>query len=126
MSTPKEETWSRDNEEFRYDSLGDLLDNFGDELNVGDVVYVGEAHRPKAGDLIDADDVIETISNRGYDYGGEHADGFPEVDKAATEELDALLRAWVDKHCLPANFYQVTNVREYVLTAEDLSDTEAA
>ena len=125
MSERKEEAWSRDNEEFRYDSLGDLLDNFGDELSVGDVVYVGDAHRPEADDLISADDVIETISTRGYDFGGEHADGFPEVDKDAEAELDALLHAWVEKHCLPANFYQVTNVREYVLTAEDLN-AEAA
>lgn len=121
MSDHKEEAWSRSKDDgFSHDSLGDLLDNYGDELNVGDTVYVGEAHRPTASDLCSASDIIDMIGERGHDIGGEYADDFPSVSKEAEAELEALLHGWVDKHCLPANFYEVKNVREYVLTADDL------
>jgi len=115
------ECWSRDGEEFRYDSLGDLLDNWGEELKPGDIVHVGTAKRPTADYLCDAEDVLETIGVRGHDIGGEYADDFPSVDDAAKAELNGLLSAWITKHLLPTSFYQVLNVREYVLTEEDFA-----
>lgn len=118
MSKEKEECWSSDGDNFCHASLGDLLDCDG-PFEAGRVVYVADAVRPTPEDLIGADDVIETIACRGSDYGGEWADDFPDVTKEAVAELDALLHAWVTKHC-EINFWQVVNVREHVLSAEDV------
>ncbi|WP_147405992.1 hypothetical protein [Ralstonia solanacearum] len=117
-----QECWSRDGEEFRYDSLSDLLGEWGDDYQPGDIVYVGTAVRPTAADLCNADDVIEMIAVRAYDSGCEYAEDFPAVDGAAEAELGALLHGWVTKHLLPTKFYQVVNDRVYMLTEADLSD----
>ncbi|WP_432734809.1 hypothetical protein [Ralstonia solanacearum] len=117
-----QECWSRDGEEFRYYSLSDLLDEYGDDYQPGDTVYAGTVVRPTAADLCNADDVLQTIAERAWDFGDEHASDFPSVDKAAEAELGALLHGWINKHLLPANFYQVVNGREYVLTEADFAD----
>ncbi len=119
----KEECWSATNEEFNYSSLGELIANEADVLDVGRIVYVGDAEKPTMRQLCNAYDVIEIISERAYDIGGEYADDFPNVDKAAKDELDELLVAWLTKHCPNINFYTVSNVREYVITADDLETT---
>lgn len=121
----KEAAWSHNNEDFNHDSLGDLLDNHGDDLKPGDTVYVGDAERPTMGELCSADDVIETMADRANDIAGEYAEDFPDVTKEAKDELNALLVAWMEKHC-NVNFYTVTNVKPYVLTAADFETVPAA
>lgn len=117
MTQEIRECWSLDEMNFCND-LHDLLDS-NDELKTGDVVYVGEAHYPKPEHLCSADDIIGMIGDRAWDIGDEHAEDYPNVSREAVQELDDLLEAWIMKHC-PPNFYQVENVREYVLTKEDL------
>lgn len=119
-----DECWSGDGEDFNYQTLGDLLDTHGDTLEPGSVVYVGEAHHPSARVLCDADSVIEGIGERAYDIGGEYAEDFPGVSQEARDELQALLEAWLDKHA-SVTFYEVKNVREYVITANDLTTQPA-
>jgi hypothetical protein len=116
--TDKRECWSANNEEFNCESLDELLDS-DDQLKAGDNVYVGEAVMPSHRQLCSADDVIEAIGERAYDIVGEAADDFPDATPEARAELDALLGAWMQKHCT-INFYQVKNVRPYVLTIDDV------
>ncbi|SEN72963.1 hypothetical protein SAMN05216404_106211 [Nitrosospira multiformis] len=113
-----QECWSTDEENFRYDCLDDLLDS-NDDLEVGGVVYVGNAKHPKPEQLCDADDIIDRISDNAWDIGGEYAEDYPNVTREAHQELDDFIKSWIMKHC-PPNFYQVFDVREHVLTEEDL------
>lgn len=116
------EVWSTNNEDFRYGSLEDLIDSNSGELTVGQTVYVGEGRRPKLSEFCDADDVVELMQNRGYDIGGEYADNFmDDITPEAKQELDELLKNWMEKH-VTINFYTVHDVREYVLTSEDLQE----
>jgi hypothetical protein len=113
------ECWSTDEETFNYDTLGELLD-CNDELTAGSVVYMGHAadHDPTA--WFSADHVIGALGEAAYDEAGEHAQDYPDVSEEAKAELQTLLDAWVTKYCTPT-FYRVENVREYVLTEEDVA-----
>ncbi|RQT08914.1 hypothetical protein [Burkholderia contaminans] len=114
--------WSRNNEDFTYDELDELLD-MHDDIAVGDVVFIGEVTPIQTKHLCDADDVIEMIGERAYDEVGEYADGYPDVMSEARAELDALLAGWIEKHAKPT-FYSVVNVRQYVITAADMEGRE--
>jgi hypothetical protein len=113
-----DEYWSRDEENFSYESLGELLDSH-DDLEIGDVVYVGRRIVPDPGDWTDAEEVLEQLACRAVDDCGEFADDYPEASKEAKAELNALLATWARKHCIPT-FYMIKDVREYEITAEDL------
>lgn len=116
------EAWSTNNEDFRYSSLEDLIDSNSGEFEAGQTVYVGEGRRPKVSEFCDADDVIEMMQNRAYDIGGEYADGFmDDISAEEKQELNDLLKNWMDKH-VSIDFYTVHDVREYVLTEEDLQE----
>ncbi len=116
-------TWSHDNELFQCDSLGDLVTNYRDVLEVGSIVYVGDAERPTVRELCDVDAVIDQLGERARDIGGEFAEDFPDVTDDAKAELEAFLVAWLEKHCT-IDFYTVRNVTPYTVTAIDL-ETES-
>ena len=115
-----DETWSANDEMFNCDSLNELL-NENDELAVGDTVWKGEKFPVNITGYVDAGDIIEMLSERAYDDVGEASEDWPDVSAEARQELDALLSAWVSKHCT-ATFYRVRNVVEYKITAEDLAE----
>jgi hypothetical protein len=118
----EKETWSVDNENFRYDSLRELIDNNEGQFNPGDTVYVGVPKPPLLSELFDADDVISLLIDRGYDIAGEFADDFmSDVTEQAKQELTELMHTWMEKH-VTVDFFTVESVREYILTQEDLLD----
>lgn len=112
------ECWSVDDEFFKYESLGDLIDS--NDIEVGHTVYRGRPAPVEPKDLIDADDIIEMLGERAQDTVGEAAEDYPDVSDEAAAELDDILKAWVTKHCQP-RFYRVTDVQPYVITEEDLA-----
>ncbi|ABM37586.1 hypothetical protein [Polaromonas naphthalenivorans] len=115
------ECWSDDvNEDFNYDSLADLLGS-NDELAVGDTVYVADAVIPDPATYINADDILEQMGERAREDGGEYAEDYPDVSADAKQSLDAFVKGWARKHCTPTNFYKVSKVRDYILTARDLA-----
>lgn len=114
------EYWSRDEENFSYGSLQELLGTH-DDIEAGDTVYHGEGIAHDPAEWVGADDVTEQLSCRAYDACGEFAEDYPEVSREAKAELDELLAAWVRKHCTPT-FYAIKNVREYEVTAEDIAE----
>lgn len=120
----KKECWSRDEENFNYSNLGELLETY-DELKPGDVVFVGDAKQPKVGRLCDAEDVCDMIADRAYDIGGDYAEDCADVGLDAKAELNALLEGWIKKHC-NLNFWEVVNVRRYELTADDFPQEAAS
>ncbi|MEN2430893.1 hypothetical protein [Comamonas sp. F1-6] len=119
MSTTKE-CWSTDGEEFTFNSLGDLLDSRGDEMRPGYKVWRGTAMLPSMESLTDADRVIEDIGERAHDFGGEYAEGYPEVTPEHKAKLQVLLEQWLAE-CPSPRFYQVTDAKPYVLTADDFT-----
>jgi hypothetical protein len=124
MADATDECWSRDEEQFSYDTLGELLDNH-DDLDVGDTVYTGVAETPDPAEWVDADDIIEQLACRAGDDCGEFADDYPDVSKEAKLELQRLLESWARKHCTPT-WYMVKNVREHEITAEDLAEADTS
>lgn len=124
-NTEQIECWSLDGEEFNYDSLGDLLDARGDEVRPGHKVWRGTAKHPSMTDLADAERVIEDIGERAHDFGGEYADGFPEVSPEHAAKLQALLEQWLAE-CPSPRFYQVTNAVPYVLADTDFTQEQLA
>lgn len=115
--------WSRDEENFQYDDIHELLaseDVGGDwGLNVGDTVYYGEKEHPEPTDYFDVDSLLEEIGNRAYDECGEWAEDYPDVDKKEVEKLDKYIKRWLKKNCQPT-FWIVRNVKPYELKAEDM------
>jgi hypothetical protein len=118
------ECWSINEEGFSHDSLAELLDNHP-ELEAGSRVFVGEAAHPALNRLIDSDDVIVQMGDRADDIAGEYADGYPDVSAEDKAELDALLATWIEKAC-PPTFYEVKNVRAYVITEQDIAGAQAS
>jgi hypothetical protein len=118
----KNECWSLNGEDNWQDiELSEFFSNHEGDIEVGQKIYVGEAEYPKPHQLFDTDDIVDLISERAYEIGGEFAEDFPDVKKEAIDELHEFLEKWIEKHC-EINFYKVKNVREYVLTQDDLSE----
>lgn len=116
----KGECWSMDEELFRAESLNELVNDHHDELEVGQTVWVADSVHPDPAGYIDVDYTLEQIGERAMDDCGEAAEDFPSVTAEARNELESLLKTWARKHCT-VSFWQVKNVRPYVLTAEDLA-----
>lgn len=93
-----EDTWSANDEMFNCDNLNELL-NENDNLAAGDIVWKGEKFPVKIAAYVDAGDIIEMLGERAYDDVGEVAEDWPDVSAEARQELDAILGAWVSKHC---------------------------
>lgn len=114
--------YSRNEEYFGYDNLYDLLSD--EELAPGNTVYRGIVMPIDIKNLIDADDVIETIGERAWDQAGEVAEDYPDVSADARNELNCLLQGWIKKHCMPT-FYTVQNAEQYEITEEDVKCAQA-
>ena len=124
-NTDQKECWSIDGEEFNYGSLGNLLNARCDEVRPGHKVWRGTAKRPAMADFVDAYSVIEDIAAQANDFGGEYADGYPEVSPEHKAKLQALLEQWLAE-CPSPRFYQVTNAVPYVLTDSDFTQEQLA
>jgi hypothetical protein len=110
--------WSDNNEDFNTPELCDLISN-NEELVPGSVVYVGGAIKPTYDEIFSVPDIIERIQDGAYDIGGECAwDYLENVTEEAIKELKSLIESWLDKNSV-INFYNVKNVKPYVLTEED-------
>lgn len=112
--------WSANNEDFIYDNLQELLE-CEDGVVAGSLVSVGNKEDACVNTLVDADDIIEMLGERAWDNFGEAAEDFPDVSTEAKAELNMLLQQWIDKHCR-ASFYWIRNVRDYVVTEEDIKE----
>jgi hypothetical protein len=121
-ASPVQVCWSRDGDEFRFDTLTDLLDHHSFSLKPGDKVWHGTADQPSVRELFDANDVIETMGERAYDIAGEYAEDYPNVSEEARQELDQLLEDWMNKHAAPT-FFTVSDIQSHILTESDFITT---
>ena len=112
--------FSYDGECFQYDSLGELCDNYSGGICIGDTVYVAEKHKPKVARLVDVEALLEQMSEWSHDtHGCEEADKWPDLSTGETNELERIIAEYVEK-VSPPKFWIVRNVREIVITEEDL------
>ena len=119
-------SWSVDEEVFRdqvssvEEAVSAAVEECGEDLQPGRVVYVGEVIPVGAGQLINADDVIDTMRDRAYDDVGESSEDYlGSVTQAQKDELHALIVAWADRVEEPG-FWRVGKVVKHIVTAENL------
>lgn len=110
--------YSTNNEDYNYTEFGDLLD--GNDMEVGDTIYIGEAVHPDVSDLVNIDFLLEDIGQHAYDLVGEHADDYPNVSKEEINALKSTICDWLEKYA-PPTFWTVKNVVEHVLTDDDFA-----
>lgn len=117
--TESDECWSTNEEEYRWESLSELIEE-NEDIKAGDTIYQGTPDRPNpAGYIYDAGDCLEKMAEQAYDDIGEFAEDYPDPSDESKSLLDSLLKAWAREHCRP-HFYKVANVREYVIQPADM------
>lgn len=114
--------YSANDEDFNYTEIDDLL-NDNPDLEVGDVIYVADAKKPTIKQLVDYEDIYETIICRASDIGGDFGEDWSYcLNKEAGIKLEEALKRWAKKYLEPVNFYSVGRSEEYVLTVKDLEE----
>lgn len=116
--------YSTDNENFCYQEPDEVLDALeGDgRLTEGEVYYEIDTEIVDLADCMIVADVLERAEEQLYDWVGEAAEDVFRVGKEATDELDALIKAWVAKHLAGANVWRcVGKSRELRVTAGDIA-----
>ncbi|WP_438454967.1 hypothetical protein [Vreelandella venusta] len=117
---PRDKTvWSNNDEEFNHDDLHELISD--KDLQAGDTVYAGEAvkHQPSAFAVRTALSVIDGMQDEAHDFADEWSEGFADCSQAQIDLLQGLIDAWADA-TLTVEFYGITCVQQYVVTAEDV------
>lgn len=117
--------YSIDDEDFCFTERGDALDalNCVGRLVEGEVYYEGDSAPIDPSEFIRAERILEEAEERLYDEIGDGADDFYSVTKEATEELDALLGAWMAKHLTGRRAWRIVGKsRELRVTAADVAE----
>lgn len=119
--------YSIDGERYTSYSLGELLDELAGDFSSSEMLglkyFVGEKVSYMAGQFFTgaAERLIDAARDAAFDEADEWADDFAAaVPEAALDELDALVKAWANKH-ISCTFCTVKNVRELTITSEDLA-----
>lgn len=118
---PDNAPWSTDGEAFYFNNFTELTTS--EELRPGDIVYYGTRQELDPADWINIDDVLGRLGEGAHEAVGEISDDYPNPSKEAQEELHVLLGEWARKHCQPA-FYQVEGITKYIVTEEDLEESQ--
>jgi hypothetical protein len=112
--------YSYDGEMFQYETLGELIDNYADEICIGDVVYVAEKRRPRVASYIDVGAMLEQMCEWAYDsHDCEESDAWPDLSVSETNELEKMIAEYIEK-VSPPTFWLVQNVKEYIVQEGDL------
>ena len=87
-------------------------------------MFVGDRDTPSPSDIADASRVYMDMIDSASDFGGEHADGYPNASDEALAELQTMLEGWLEKHAGPPSFWRAINIREYILTQADIDGSK--
>jgi hypothetical protein len=68
---------------------------------------------------IDGEDVIDTVRDRAYDFGGEYAEDYlsgvkREVEQELSEQLTKVFNEWAIKHSQQPSFYNIHKTKEII------------
>jgi hypothetical protein len=108
--------WSANGEEYHLYDDGDFLDY---DLEAGDTIYEATKVDYVSTDFIDAEFIVDRISDSAYEEAGEFADGWPNLSKDDLVELQKIIGNFIDSRCHRPIFWTVENVRERILTEDD-------
>jgi len=115
--------YSTDNEEFTYDSIGEMLDC--NELNAGESYYIAEVKTFESKDAITYSSTLHLLDaldegcfNR---VGEDFAYDFSKVHQEAKVELRSLLQGWTEKHVNLSKYFLIQGrTKEMKLEQEDI------
>lgn len=117
--------WSRSGDIFygSHDSIEDAIHEAIDEeaLEVGDGIDVGEIVNHTAHDFVNADNIVENISECAYENMPEDFEWLNDFPKAKIKELKQIIGDFIQKEC-PPGFFSMKNVKEYVVTEEHMKE----
>jgi hypothetical protein len=82
-----------------------------------DTLWTGQKVKIEAIDLVNADYLLEDVSERAWDEFGEYTenwldDKWKEGHQNQIAELEKTIADWIDKHA-PINFFTVDNIRQF-------------
>jgi len=116
-----DKVYSIDEEEF-FEEMDDALQRLESCPCIGQTIYIGTKKQKKASSFFDVEFMIEHMQDQAYDDAGEWSEGFFEdVSKEKIKELETMIKTWIDKEVF-VNFWQVSDVKEYALTEDDVSN----
>lgn len=126
MAELTELRYSLDEENYCYDDLAEALCRLDDDGNLveGAVVYEGDALSPTASYFFSMDRLTEDLGERAYDECGEWAEDFPDTKTVKWNELEAIIKAWLDAN-VAVHFWTVTASRKIEVTAEMIAEHNA-
>lgn len=117
--------YSRDDEVFRFNDVGELLDDMAADgcLVPGAVYYEADSAPVTADDIVGSGWLLDSLDDQLYELTGEAADGeFSTVDQAAKDELTKLLVAWIERHVNLSLYWRIVgHSRQCEVTAEDVA-----
>lgn len=119
--------YSLNDEDFNHDELGDLIAGM-DDPKVGDVYWEADCRTVTSADAVgNVDHILEEMDQCMYEELGEvFGNDFSEAPQEAKDELNTLLKAWVEKHINLGRYWKIEGKsRECKLTAEDLEGGDA-
>lgn len=119
MSNLEGKCWSLNREDWEEDLENIFNDN---ELKVGDIIFEGVSKRTNAISLVNHTDILDMLDERAYDEGGEYAENWINPSKEDCKDLDAFLHQWYQKTFGTSKYYVVSDIKEYVITQEDIDD----
>lgn len=123
LQTQPEYCYSTDEEIYRHESLGDLIDEIQcntTDKPIGATYWRGEKKELTHAACIHVDNFLEMCDERAYEEIGEIYDNcFTDVGDDAKNELGDLIIAWAKKH-VNIRYWKVINSQELKITAEDL------
>jgi hypothetical protein len=86
---------------------------------IGKEYFEGDPVRPKVRDLVDADGIIDYISENAYENYGEFAEDWPDLTTEEKEQFEDLIVKFLEEKA-PPSFYRIENSVAKKITAEDL------
>lgn len=85
-------------------------------LKMGDEYFIGEPIYVDVRELINADDILDLMTEKAYDLVGDAIDGWPHVLKDEKLELNGqiicLLEDWLKKTNNEITFFKVINIKK--------------
>lgn len=122
MTSETRTLYSTNDEEFWLDDVDEVMQELddADALTEGSTYYVGEFSRFNPADCIDAASVLEQASERLVDECGDCVEDAFSVGKNAVDELDEILRCWVNRHVTGQYWAADGMSRELRITANDI------
>lgn len=121
--------YSIDNENFIYETFGEVLDALDNDWRLGvDAIYYEADFLPmEPQQVLTAARVLDEANERGYDLIGETWDNPFSVSRDAQFELQELLDTWAAKHVDLSVYYVISgDSRERAVTLDEVCEFHAS